>query len=65
MELFMSPEYFIAILIRQPVDTFLRDDCKPLFQCCSTVTLRSTPQLGMEVREDGHVGKAGPGRTTE
>lgn len=48
MELFMSPKYFMAILIRQPVDTFLRDDCKRLFQCYGAVKLRSTSQLGVE-----------------
>lgn len=48
MELFMSPKYFLAILIRQPFDIFLRDDCKHLFKCFSAVKLRSTSQLGME-----------------
>lgn len=48
MELFMSPKYFVAILIRQPFEVFLRDDCKHLFQCFSAMKFRSTSQFGME-----------------
>lgn len=36
MEYFMSPKYFMVVLIRQPVDTFPGDVCKclfPMLQC--------------------------------
>ena len=52
MELFMSPEYCMAILIRQPVDTFLGDDGKRLSQCFSAMKLTVPLSLGWRVRDE-------------
>lgn len=57
MELFMSPKYFVAILIRQAVDIVLRDGCKCLLQCFNAMKLRSTSQLTVEER-GGDMGKS-------
>lgn len=49
----MSPKYFMAVLIRQPVDTFPGDVCKRLFQCFGAGKLISTSQLRMEGQGKG------------
>lgn len=49
----MSPKYFMAVLIRQPVDTFPGDVCKRLFQCFSARKLRRNSQHRMEGQRRG------------
>lgn len=48
----MSPKNFMAVLIRQPVDTSWRDDYRRLFQRLHRLELRSAWSLGWRLREE-------------